>query len=472
MVLASGVILLCALLASESVHAQSQQGQGGGQQQTPGPASPSGASFSGSITPSTNAGQGEATLLAAYEIRKWSIEHQSDLLKAIGDSERVVVFTGISAPNFSDWIQLDIQMMLAKKLLLAARANAEVAIEHAKAALPPPHAPTPPSGVHPQAVLGGVPAAAAALAPQFIQILQPFFTDWTVGSLTVNVDDYVLAISAASKIKGGGKSVSVSTHLFTNNVIDELVNCTEPKPDGQTCFSELARLAMSANNQINQISQLQVALKGTNSTPTAAQSQAIADLTTASAALQSAIAGYQGLLGSISSAAPAQSAPQGPSAQNQTPNGAVGPSTGGPAPAPGGGGTPAPGGSGGATSPGGTSSPPPGGNQQSGGASGSISLANAVQEKAILDVLGKDGKAVFVHIHALTGGYITRRNIWTALGFGGLPMKVSGGAVISWAVTDSSGSFCGGNAEIVDSPYDRLDNVPAVVTPEAGTSHP
>src|SRR5215469_3331331 len=254
MVLASGVILLCALLASESVHAQSQQGQGGGQQQTPGPASPSGASFSGSITPSTNAGQGEATLLAAYEIRKWSIEHQSDLLKAIGDSERVVVFTGISAPNFSDWIQLDIQMMLAKKLLLAARANAEVAIEHAKAALPPPHAPTPPSGVHPQAVLGGVPAAAAALAPQFIQILQPFFTDWTVGSLTVNVDDYVLAISAASKIKGGGKSVSVSTHLFTNNVIDELVNCTEPKPDGQTCFSELARLAMSANNQINQIS--------------------------------------------------------------------------------------------------------------------------------------------------------------------------------------------------------------------------
>jgi hypothetical protein len=272
----------------------------------------------------------------------------------------------------------------------------------------------------------------ASPAIAIAQAIIPYaLTEYSVGGLTVTQDDYVLAVAVASR--RSPSPVVILNHLMQVRAVEEIMGCSADGNAGvrvqpedastSTCFTEL-----SADQSIS------VGLL--NTLRAGAQNAGVTD---AESALTTALGQYQSLLSTLLGGA-ATKAPQD------------------------GMGTPKP------AKPKKNATPPkqPDGTTPPDADAGAItppafSFAAAVREKAILDALSPDHEALYLKIESSTGGYYTRKNLWTALGLVGVPFKVAGGAVISWALTDSQGNFKGGDVCPVISDYVGLTDTPKTV---------
>lgn len=68
--------------------------------------------------------------------------------------------------------------------------------------------------------------------------------------------------------------------------------------------------------------------------------------------------------------------------------------------------------------------------------SGRPRLVRIAEAKQVVDSLAAKGSVLFVHMHSQTGGFYTKKNLWTFLG--GMPFRVMGGVVVSYTVIDGS----------------------------------
>jgi hypothetical protein len=95
-------------------------------------------------------------------------------------------------------------------------------------------------------------------------------------------------------------------------------------------------------------------------------------------------------------------------------------------------------------------------------ANGVLPIIKVVQQKAICDALSGDSTYMLaVDVRAATGGYYTKKNLWTF--FGGLPLFAMGGAIVTYQLLDKKGALYASGLVPRHGGYQSVRRVPGIV---------
>lgn len=100
-----------------------------------------------------------------------------------------------------------------------------------------------------------------------------------------------------------------------------------------------------------------------------------------------------------------------------------------------------------------------------------LPINRVVDQAAAAELLGTDGLALSLGVESSAGGYFTRKVIWNALGVGGPPFYVSGGAVVTYvAVRPADQQVLAAGLLTCSAPYQRIRRVAAATNGSAPIS--
>jgi hypothetical protein len=348
----------------------------------------------------------EASALTAMAATKIA-ERIMDSSNGLAASPPFLIVTGNTMPDFSGWLMFDLRI----KYLEDQFADAEAAFNRAyDKALPS-------TGFKSL----GVPSAAAMnTISNAVKLAQLFATDWTAGSITMQPDDYMLAVAIASR--------STNALIYNQATMFSAAEVVEGR------FSALDKLRQTAANDANrattQSSQLKEDAKVDKANADKDNNKAAA-LDAAATKLNATISNYDAFVAQLAGT----SASSAPSAAPSPPVASASPSTPGASPS---------------ASP---SAPGPAPSSSSG-----LTLGTILQQKAGYDV-AKAGGVLFVKMHSAGGAFYTKKNLWSALG--AMPFYVSGGVVASYSYVHGDSRKAGLLEMVV--PYTKVGNVEQVI---------
>ena len=92
---------------------------------------------------------------------------------------------------------------------------------------------------------------------------------------------------------------------------------------------------------------------------------------------------------------------------------------------------------------------------------GVLLITKIAQEKAICDELNKGSLALFLDVRTTTGGYYTKKNLWTF--FGAMPFYAMGGVTVTYYLVNKDSDLLGSGLIPVHSGYTAVPNVQKLV---------